>query len=472
MGDQNAHDPLWKMPEKGVFTADLTKALIERHTDIVVHSWKDLPTEPHPETMIAATLPRADARDLLLVKKAAIQGWENLSSSEKVLHVLSSSPRRAYHLNEFLKWALPLQPREVRFANVRGNIQTRVRKLLEGDAHALVVAKAAMDRLLSAPEEEFSETRKFLREALSQCEFVVLPLSQCPGAAAQGALAIEIRRDRTDLIHILEKINCPNTFYDVQGERATLSSYGGGCHQKIGVTFLSRSFGQVRFVRGETDAGQVICRREIVMESHNARKTHSKVPAHLTFPQDMSEAKFYTREPLPVDLVVLKERPHFILVSRENALPEKTGLHSDSIVWTAGLKTWRHLAGRGIWVHGTTDGLGESEDPRLEHIVEKELSAVKLSHREAPDSQMKVIATYALKDIAELPDLSGKTHFYWASSSAFERALKRYPEIAGGEHACGPGHTYTRLREILGESGKIKLFLSFKDWREATVASD
>src|SRR5690606_12634019 len=65
LGDANLHDPLWKMPEKGVFTEDFRDDLLSGACDLVVHSWKDLPIDARSETMIAATLPRADLRDLL-----------------------------------------------------------------------------------------------------------------------------------------------------------------------------------------------------------------------------------------------------------------------------------------------------------------------------------------------------------------------------------------------------------------------
>src|SRR5881275_3651410 len=67
LGDRNQNDPLWQMPEKGVFTQDLREGLLARRYDLAVHSWKDLAIEDDGRTEIAATLPRADMRDLLLV---------------------------------------------------------------------------------------------------------------------------------------------------------------------------------------------------------------------------------------------------------------------------------------------------------------------------------------------------------------------------------------------------------------------
>src|SRR5499427_5360942 len=103
LGDKNMTDPLWKMPEKGVFTQDFREGLLRGDFDLVVHSWKDLAIEADAETEIVATLPRADARDLLLVHQAR---WDRITETG-VMSILTSSPRRAHNLETFLHAALP-----------------------------------------------------------------------------------------------------------------------------------------------------------------------------------------------------------------------------------------------------------------------------------------------------------------------------------------------------------------------------
>ncbi|RYZ76050.1 MAG: hydroxymethylbilane synthase, partial [Proteobacteria bacterium] len=236
LGDQNLEDPLWKMPEKGVFTEDFVRDLNEGTADLVVHSWKDLPTENRPGLVIAATLPRADQRDLFLMKRSQLER----ARTSKRLRVLTSSPRRAFNLDGFFKTYLPFEVKDVSFENVRGNIPTRMKKLLSGEADALIVAKAAVDRLLEAPEDEFEGAREVIRETLRSTYQMVLPLTINPTAAAQGALAVEIRSDRKDLEQLLGAIHDHATYDAVVQERLILSSYGGGCHQKIGVSILER----------------------------------------------------------------------------------------------------------------------------------------------------------------------------------------------------------------------------------------
>src|SRR5512134_1587286 len=103
LGDRNQTDPLWQMPEKGVFTQDLREGLLAGQFDLAVHSWKDLAIEEDPDTEIVATLPRADMRDVLLVRR---ERWEDVNRTGR-LCILTSSPRRGYNLEGFLPQVLP-----------------------------------------------------------------------------------------------------------------------------------------------------------------------------------------------------------------------------------------------------------------------------------------------------------------------------------------------------------------------------
>src|SRR5713226_3253862 len=132
LGDRNQNDPLWQMPEKGVFTQDFREGLLRGHFDLAVHSWKDLAIEDDPETEIVGT---------------------------GAMSILTSSPRRSYNLSSFLGTALAAQLRELNFIDVRGNVPTRVRKLFQLNADGLIVAKAAIDRLMEAQQAEFARTQ-------------------------------------------------------------------------------------------------------------------------------------------------------------------------------------------------------------------------------------------------------------------------------------------------------------------------
>lgn len=455
LGDKNLTDPLWQIPEKGVFTEDFYGELIRGETDMVVHSWKDLPTEGKSDTQIVATLPRADQRDLLLIKKSHLRGIQ----SSGQLKLYSSSPRREYNLKNFLLRHLPFQMTSISFESVRGNIPTRIRKLIEAsDVDGLIVAKAALDRLLSATQEEFKEVQTQLRSALSQFDWMVLPLSINPNAAAQGALAIEIAQSRRDLLPLLEKINHVPTFHCAEKERQILSGFGGGCHQKIGIAVLARPFGEVTFLRGLTDKGQALLDQVL--------KNGLTVP-QFAESQLWSAETQVTRTSLPYEIPVQAEA---FFVARAEACPDD--LKPREILWTAGVKTWEKLAQKGLWVHGCSDSLGEQEEPALDVLAGKSLKWIKLTHdRGATSDKMQTVATYTLNSNSSVAPSPEKEFFFWNSGSQFLQMVSQFPHLLNKFHACGPGNTYKIISKYLKErdafdSARIFTFLDQEDWRK------
>jgi hydroxymethylbilane synthase len=470
LGDKNLNDPLWKMPEKGVFTQDFREGLLRGDFDLVVHSWKDLAIEIDPETEIIATLPRADARDLLLVRE---DRWAEIETSG-VMTILTSSPRRAHNLDSFLRQALPAKLNDLNFANVRGNVPTRVRKLLESEVDGLIVAKAALDRLLAAPAEgadDFLDTKKELRAALSQCRFMVMPLRENPSAPAQGALAIEISRRRDDMRSLIAPINCADTFSAVEHEREILRSYGGGCHQKIGASVLRRSFGEVTFLRGVTDDGRVLdgCSLQA------SKPRPPRVSPELLWPVDKADSDWFTREPISAEdslsfseTVSVSEsgprgrRSKALWIAKAEALPDDWRVPAGQVVWASGVQTWRRLARRGVWVNGCAESLGEQEPAHIETLVGEPLNWLKLTHEDGyTDGEMPLAGTYRLTPKTEAVDLRGKRQFFWKSGSSFQRALKLNPWLTEMTHFCGPGNTQ-RILEKHGVTPHV--FLDHKQW--------
>lgn len=466
LGDINLTDPLWKMPEKGVFTQDLTEKLVKGECDVVVHSWKDLPTEMHPETEVIATLKREDPRDLILFSK---KNWPHAVKNQK-LNILTSSPRRIYNLTDFLNWALPVQFKSIEFSTLRGNISTRLEKLNSEGVHAVVVAKAAVDRILSTQDEEFSLARDAVITALRSSLWMITPLSANPSAAAQGALAIEALKKRGDLQVQFNLIHDVETMSSVQNERQIFKSYGGGCHQKIGITQINYDFGSVLSLQGLTESGEKIKRLEIL----NVQPL--SISKEEAFPLSMRESVFYDRlefkkEDLNKYLSPIEAHPHFILASKDEAMPIGFQPNKECIIWAAGSRTWRKLAQRGYWVNGSNDGLGEKNKMHLEYILdalyERPLKKVKLSHTEAPlVDGFQMISTYQLIDRPIAEDIKNKKYFFWSSYSSFIRAYRMYPELINARHSCGPGHTYDLIKKALGPERDVQIYLNYFDWQK------
>lgn len=444
-GDRNASVPLTQVSDKGLFTSDLSEAVAAGRAQIAVHSWKDLPIDERPDTVVAGTLARADPRDVLLIRR------DRVLARPEVLTVLTSSPRRGWQLVRSLPRLLPWPVVTVSPVAVRGNIPTRVRKLIQGEGDALVVAKAALDRLLS--EEAPAEVSSAIRQQLAACAWMVLPIRDFPAAPAQGALAIEVARDRADVIALVAAVSDEPTIAAVTEERAFLRERGGGCHEAIGVTVLSRAYGRVRSVRGQLpDGGEM----EEWSLTHAGPEIEVADPDRI-FPKP-DERRASTRRPLEV---AWPRSASAFWVSRVDALPLGVVPSADQVVWAAGGHTWRQLAARGVWVNGSAEGLGDEETAGIEGLAGRSVEWLRLTHTDAdaPNS----LATYVAEPYLPL-DLATRTHFYWTSGSAFRRALAEYPSIRERWHASGPGRTARALLATLGPSPRVSIFLDYEHW--------
>ncbi len=445
-GDRDLASPLWQMGDKGAFTADLSGAIVNGEADLVVHSWKDLPIEQTSGTHIAGTLERADPRDVLIVRRAAV-----VERPERVA-VLSSSPRRAWLLPKVLPGLLPWRVDDVTCEPVRGNIETRLRKLVEGGTHALVMAKAALDRLLSG-DEPFQDTADVLRGYLARCHWMVLPMKEFPWAAAQGALAIEVSDRRPELSQLVAAISHSLTWDAVNRERWILADHGGGCHQALGAAIVQRDFGRVTSVRARgTDGADESC---WTLDAGSSPAMPRATPSSI-WPR-AGEVVPTVRRRLEV------ERPDAasgLWVARAEALPPAWAVTPETLVWAAGSVTWRKLAAAGVWVHGSADGLGEDEPPSVDALAGRDVSWIRLTHRTA--ARPGELGTYEAE--AQLPDdVSDRTHFYWTSGQLFLRAIERWPAIRAGWHASGPGRTRQIIAEIIG-AGRAGVWLDRESW--------
>ena len=483
-GDINLKDPLWKMPEMGVFTSFLRRYLESGEVDLVVHSWKDLPVEKDPATAIVATMPRADPRDLLLINKAALaQAYQTGH-----LVILSSSPRRKHNLPDFLMKSIPTNPdgkriTSVEFRDVRGNIQTRLSKLClptEPAATGLIVAKAAIDRFILAGTqmEEFKNTGDLVRRCLDQCLWQVLPLSVNPTAAAQGALAVEmLDSEETAEIRSAVKntINCDTTFDCVNEERSILHSLGGGCHQKIGCTILRREWGTVKFLRGQTDKARNNV-WEATIEPSSSVATSRVDESMFIQIGGRSGIHLFEREDIPnasmkIEKALKKSGANVgLYVAKSDAVPSglSPGAVGDRLVWSAGVQTWFSLAKRGFWINGSSDSLGEGEpiDTYLLSGNNGDSGWIKLTHTEGSFEVNKganefidIIPTYRLRrremSLDDSAAFNGKSHFYFSSGSAFKALTSLRPDLIQKFNqgvftaACGPGNTLDLIRSIV-----------------------
>ena len=197
-GDRMTEQALSVLGGKGVFVKEIEDALLQERIDLAVHSMKDMPTEMPPGLGFAAVPRRHDARDALLTAEGG-----DLAALPAGATVATGSPRRRAQL-------LAVRP-DLRMTEVRGNVDTRVRKLKEGRFAAMVLALAGIERLgIEVPR-------------------VPLSLEVCVPAVGQGALAIETRAGDARTRALVGVLDDPDTATAVSAERAFLAHLGGGC---------------------------------------------------------------------------------------------------------------------------------------------------------------------------------------------------------------------------------------------------
>ena len=204
-GDRLQEVTFAEVGSKGMFTKEIEEALADGRVDLAVHSLKDLPTELPEPFELAATPPRVDARDAFVSVNHA-----SLASLPQGAKVGTSSQRRRAQLKA-------LRP-DIDAVEFRGNVDTRLRKLAEGQVEAILLASAGLERLGKTD---------WLRERLDLKDF-------CP-AAGQGSLGIESRNGDKAIIETLAFLDHEPTRFAVTVERAALAALGGGCQVPIGI---------------------------------------------------------------------------------------------------------------------------------------------------------------------------------------------------------------------------------------------
>jgi hydroxymethylbilane synthase len=218
-GDQNTTGGFASIGPQGVFVREIEQALVERRVDLAVHSFKDLPTKSPPELTIAAVPQRVDPADLLLVRREALTGTAgaNWLPLKPAARVGTASARRRAWLRHF-RSDLAVEP-------LRGNVPTRVQRLVEGRFDAIVLAAAGLERL---------QADRRLRSALAAVEVLRLEPTRFVPAPAQGALAVQCRRDDARLLDALARIDDAPSRAAVTAERDALARAEGGCDVAFG----------------------------------------------------------------------------------------------------------------------------------------------------------------------------------------------------------------------------------------------
>lgn len=203
-GDRFVHIPMKEIGTKGIFIKEIEEKLLEGAIDLAVHSMKDMPGELPEGLMLAESGMREDPRDVLILREK--------SSLEKLPYgavIATGSLRRKYQL-------LKMRP-DVQVVDIRGNVETRIRKMQEQKLDGIVLAAAGLKRL---------HMEERITQYLSYEEMIPAP--------AQGAVAIEIAKVRKDIQALLSPLAEKEMIRAITAERHFLKLMGGGCHVPVG----------------------------------------------------------------------------------------------------------------------------------------------------------------------------------------------------------------------------------------------
>jgi hydroxymethylbilane synthase len=226
-GDQNTTASFGSIGAQGVFVREIEQALVERRIELAVHSFKDLPTQSPPELVIGAVPPRVDPADLLLVRADALAGpndaWLPLKPGARV--GTASARRRA--------WLEHFRP-DLRIEPLRGNVPTRVHRLEENRFDAILLAAAGVERL---------RAERRLGSALEGIHVLRLDPARSVPAPAQGALAVQCRRDDARVLAALERLDHAPSRSAVTAEREALARAEGGCDVAFGAYCVANGDG-------------------------------------------------------------------------------------------------------------------------------------------------------------------------------------------------------------------------------------
>lgn len=460
-GDHDLQTPLTEVRDPQFFSAELDAALLEGAVDFCVHSWKDIVGQRPAGLVHAATPRRARPHDVVLFRHDIL---ERLREGARVT-IGTCSQRRTINVGDFLRRALPRLPGgpaepRLEFRPLRGAVDARVGRILptagEEQLDGVVIALAGLQRLHAD-----ADGRAAIAQALATARWMVLPLSACPTAAAQGALALECRRDDTRTRELLASVHDQETQHLVQLELEH-STDSSGSIPTLGATAVPvAELNYTLWLRGRKRRSDSTVAEVRSGADRQRANTAAKV----------WQATRSAAGPLPTAARALES--HAVFVAHADAA-SNVKLNTQQRVWTSGVTGWLALAARGIWVEGCGDGLGFANlrpllaEPVLGLPALSEWTA--LSHDAAVPGWAgsgvgQVIATYALvsgpPSPTELAAVASSTHFYWASARQYQRLRGAVPPHA--QHACGCGKTLHALRAA--GLHNVQPFASRQEWQ-------
>ena len=471
-GDALQDIPLHTVEGSDFFTQDIFDALTIGEADIAVHSLKDMSSEHFFGANRFAVVDRNDTRDVAIFNYDI---EEKIRNGETII-IGTCSPRREEMATLFLKKALPQLNNEIKIEtkDIRGNVETRLKKLNSGQYDATILATAGINRLLGSEKDA-----KPIKELLADKRLMVLPLIECVPAPCQGAIVAEAHSSNAKAIEVLKRINNEKVHADCYAEKKEAVKYGAGCIQKFGVTTLVTKNGKYQYAAGRDSEGTEFVKWAPLSELNiNGSLFSSTDVMKGFFDYEWSSEEIKLEKPV-VFVANYKaiQDPHLNPPGQSaegfaNILKNKTVLAS-------GTKTWFELSKKGYWVTASADALGfefllASLNMPLLNINAKDISI--LTHETAAERwRMKgynAVSNHKLlpKDDEGIRQLiAAADAIFWTSFSQYEFYGKYAKSIV--KHLCPGGETAELLREAGVEPVTFPTIKAFEQWKKYSIQS-
>ena len=464
-GDLIVDKPLWQLDGKDFFTKELDHALLTEAVDLVVHSYKDLGSERPEGIKLGAVTKRTYAHDILFIRNETIAKLNEMSE----FVVGTSSPRRITNLEKHLHRFIPSKNTlSVKTKMLRGNVNTRIQKLVDGDYDAVVLALPGIERL--ALTDSSLEQLKVL---LKDLNYMILPQTVFPSAASQGALGIECLETNSEMLEMLKKVEHEDTVSEIIRERSAFASYGGGCHLAVGINVRKFEDTYLHIHQGTTEKGPI---SEMKLENVATTFEGSSKKTFVGLPKSKNTLERTLSDELSqkTDIEIPNnDQVCDLFVTSSYCIEAAKKFDKIENLWAAGTKTMEALVKNGFWVNGTSDSLGEVELENLRNSkciqqMRRKTNLKVLSHDSASSEIGEVVASYS-RELSQISQeyktqLEECDIFYWTSYPQYQDFIKLVPSIENKYHCCGLGKTLTKFKENNISVRPFSGLAEFRDW--------
>jgi hydroxymethylbilane synthase len=457
-GDALQDIPLHTVEGTDFFTREIFDALTGDVADIAVHSLKDMSSEHFFGSNFFAVIDRDDTRDITIFNNNIEQ---KIARGEPII-IGTCSPRREEMAIGFLQKALPQLHDSFRVVtkHIRGNVDTRLRKLDTGEYDGIILATAGINRLLASDDDA-----KIIRPLLHDKKLMLLPLIECVPAPCQGAIVAEANPSNEKAVRILKAINDEKLMHACTQEKKIAAQYGVGCLQRFGVTSIRYGEKETIYASGRNSAGVIFSEWTGLPDFETSGNRFFSTTAFM--------GRFFEYAYNEVDLKI--DEPVAYVANYK-------AVHTDSVidllrtkkVWAAGTKTWFELAAKGIWIEGCADAFGleflcKAWQMPLFGYTKKEVAVVTNVQSAAlwQEKGWTVYPTYNLLEnrSSEIErEVSDADIIFWTSY----RQYAQYKDVIKSTvvHSCPYGETVEQLKAAGIDPVVFPNIKAFQQWKE------